>query len=74
MGRRKTKESHNGTGHVCGECRHGDWADYLDYLGHKFFIYCPFSTYAQSPKMNIGVCMDNTRACDKFKEGKKANQ
>lgn len=72
MAKRKTeKKTHAGTGHVCAECRKGAWNyENLNYEGKPFIIYCGHSTYAHT-RAGIGLCLDNTPACDCFEEGKK---
>ena len=57
---------------TCGECGRGWWnEENLDYKGERFMIYCVFSIYAYSQRVECGTCFCNTPACPKFIEGEK---
>ena len=71
MKREKKQISHAGTGHTCGECRHGQWIDDKDYQGNSFAIHCKYATWAINRIKNIGVCLDVTPACSMFEHGEK---
>ena len=58
-------------GRTCGECRCGCWnRENLNYQHKPFIIYCGYSTYAHT-KAGVGMCLDNTPACERFEEGEK---